>query len=138
MASPKGTVNLVNQLHSITEQWTPLHLLTLNSSHSLKLAKVQGDFIWHSHPDTDEMFYIVSGGPLHMDLATSESKQENDGWKTIDLCVGDVFNVPQGVRHRPHSEAETGILMIERVGTVNTGDEEGRTERTVYVNERSS
>ena len=73
-----------------------------------------------------------------MDMATSASKHEEDGWETVTLELGDVLNVPMGVRHRPRADAETGILMIEKIGTVNTGDEEGRTERTVYVDERAS
>lgn len=136
MSSPHSAINLRRELDTITDQWTPKHVLTLNSSQSLKLAKVQGDFIWHSHPETDEMFYIISGGPLYMDMASSASKQESDGWETVTLLLGDVLNVPMGVRHRPRADVETGILMIEKVGTINTGDEEGKTERTVHVDEK--
>jgi mannose-6-phosphate isomerase-like protein (cupin superfamily) len=127
--------NLLTELNTIDRHWTPKHVLTLNSTESLKLAKIQGDFIWHCHPETDEMFYIVSGGPLLMDVATSTSKHERDGFETVTLSLGDVYNVPQGVRHRPRADAETGILVIEKIGTVNTGDEEKTSDRTVHVDE---
>jgi mannose-6-phosphate isomerase-like protein (cupin superfamily) len=114
MTSINEAVNLQTQLSLISTYWVPQHLFTLDSSHSLKLAKIRGDFIWHSHLNTDEMFYVVAGGPLHMDMATSASKHESGGWKTVTLSQGDVFNVPQGVRHRPRADVETGILMIRK------------------------
>lgn len=77
-----------------------------------------------------------------MDIAIdSNTKHEGQGFETIKINVGDLFSVPQGYRHRPWVERETGILMVEKVGTVNTGDEEGSVEgarRTVVVNEDRS
>lgn len=74
-----------------------------------------------------------------IDIATnSSSKHEKDGFETVRLETGDLFNVPQGYRHRPHAVEETGILMIEKVGTVNTGDETGTEAakaRTFHVQE---
>jgi hypothetical protein len=72
-----------------------------------------------------------------MDIATSPTtKHEDQGFETVQINVGDLFNVPLGYRHRPWVEQETGILMIEKVGTVNTGYEEGSVDgkgRTVVV-----
>jgi mannose-6-phosphate isomerase-like protein (cupin superfamily) len=103
--------------------------MTIDSSHCLKIAKIQGSFIWHSHPDTDEVFYCVSGGPVRLEIctkATSPEQAEQLGVEhMVELKMGDMFKVPRGVQHRPIADAETGILMIERVGTVNTGDREG-------------
>lgn len=133
-------INLARQQSQITKHWTPEHLLTANGSHSFKLATIKGEFIWHAHPDTDEVFYCVSGGPLLIDMATnSTTKHESDGYETVELNPGDLFNVPQGWRHRPHTEQETGILMIEKVGTTNTGDEantQAGKGRTVHVDEQ--
>lgn len=133
-------INLAQEQSQITAHWSPRHILTANDSHSFKLATIQGEFIWHAHPNTDEVFYCVSGGPLLIDIATDPtSKHERDGYETVKLMPGDLFNVPQGYRHRPNTVNETGILMIEKVGTVNTGDETdsevGKT-RTVIVQEQ--
>lgn len=131
--------NLTQTLSTIDSTWKPQHLLTLNGSHSLKLAKIHGDFIWHSHLDTDELFYCVSGGPLSIDIHTSaasaEEAEKAGAEETVQLRVGDVFCVPRRVQHRPRAGVETGILMVEKVGTVNTGDREGD-RRTVRVDER--
>lgn len=74
-----------------------------------------------------------------MEIATNpETKHERDGFDIVDIKVGDIFNVPRGVRHRPIADGETGILMVEKVGTVNTGDEqesEAGKARTVHVEE---
>ena len=104
----------------------------------MKIATIKGDFVWHSHPETDEVFYCVSGGPFRIELASSASSPE-EAEKSgkddeVELKVGDVFCVPRGMQHRPVADVEAGILMIEKVGTVNTGE---RTEsgRTVHVEE---
>lgn len=113
--------------------------MTANGTHSMKVAKIKGDFIWHSHPETDEVFYCVSGGPFRLELATkarSPDEAENTGPDdVVELKVGDVFCVPKAMQHRPVADVETGILMTEKVGTVNTGDREGDA-RTVYVDEK--
>jgi mannose-6-phosphate isomerase-like protein (cupin superfamily) len=123
------TINLIHRVDKITEHWQPEHLMTVDSSHTLKIAKISGTFIWHSHPETDEVFYCVSGGPMRLEIsakATSPEHAEQLGVDhTVELKVGDMFKVPRGVQHRPVADVETGIMMIERVGTVNTGDREG-------------
>ncbi|KAK4950357.1 hypothetical protein LTR10_011338 [Elasticomyces elasticus] len=133
-------INLSERTANVQGFWNPEHLLTLDNSHSLKIANIKDGFIWHSHPNTDEMFYCVSGGPLRMELCTTASSPEEAEKLGLDdvvvLNVGDMFVVPRGMQHRPVAERETGILMIEKVGTVNTGDREGD-ERTVYVEEKA-
>jgi mannose-6-phosphate isomerase-like protein (cupin superfamily) len=134
------SINLAERVSKITSHWTPEHVATLNNSHSLKIATIHGEFIWHSHPETDELFYCVSGGPFRLELATkarSPEEAEKSGCdESVELKVGDVFSVPQGMQHRPIADVSTGILMIEKVGTVNTGDREGD-GRTVYVDEKA-
>lgn len=131
-------INLQDRVESITSTWNPQHICTVNESHSLKVAKIKGEFIWHSHPDTDELFYCVSGGPFRLDLCTKASSPEDADRlgrdHVVELKVGDVFCVPKEMQHRPVTEVETGILIIEKVGTINTGDREGD-ERTVYLKE---
>jgi len=140
---PVQPVNLAGQISVMTKHWNPEHVLTLNGHASLKIAKIQGGFIWHSHPNSDEVFSVVSGGPLVLELdreprrfkSTAEGKDVE--FDKVTLNVGDTFCVPRGMRHRPVAEAETGILMIEEVGTVNTGDEADGAGKdlTVQVNE---
>ena len=131
--------NINSRVNAITGHWQPELLLTLNNSHSLKIAQIEGDFIWHSHPDTDELFYCVSGGPFRIELNTNAKSPEGADKlgrnESVELKVGDVFCVPRGMQHRPMADVETVILMIEKVGTVNTGDREGD-KRTVYVDEK--
>lgn len=133
-------INLKDTVNGIKSRWTPQHILTLNNSHSFKIATIKGDFIWHSHPNTDEFFYCVSGGPFRIELntkATSPKEAERLGGDDIvELKVGDCFYVPRGMQHRPVSDVDSGILIVEAVGTVNTGDREGDDHgRTVYVDE---
>lgn len=130
------SINLNSRVNAITSHWQPEHVMTVDSSHTLKVAKIQGSFIWHSHPETDEVFYCVSGGPMRLEIssqATSPEHAEQLGVdQTVELKVGDLFKVPRGVQHRPVADVETGIMMIEKVGTVNTGDREGH-ERTARL-----
>lgn len=132
-------ISLTDKVNTLAGLWQPLQLLNINKSHSMKVAKIRGDFIWHSHPNTDEVFYCVSGGPFTIELntqaASPEEAEKLGSDEAVRLNVGDVFCVPQGMQHRPIADVETGILMIEKLGTVNTGDREGD-ERTVYVSER--
>lgn len=142
-AHPDQPSNLATTAASLSQTWHPIHVLTLNNTVSFKVARISNDFIWHSHPNTDEVFLVVSGGPLILELdreprrfpargqATSAERTRSDeedpdpegGFDRVELKVGDCFVVPQGMRHRPIApEGETGILMVEGVGTTNTGD----------------
>lgn len=133
-------INLPKRVAAIPQPWHPELLLTLNNSHSLKIATISGSFIWHSHPDTDEVFYCVSGGPFRIELSTQASTPEEAEAlgrdDAVEMRVGDVFCVPRGMQHRPVADVETGILMIEKVGTANTGDQARQGDgRTVVVDE---
>ena len=82
----------------------------MNDCH-LKLTKLQGDFVWHSHPDSDEVF-IVLHGQLRVEFREG----------AITLNQGEMAVVPKGVEHKPIAETECHVLFVERAGTVNTGD----------------
>ena len=109
-------INLREKLQRIGEQWSPRVVAEMND-YQFKLAKLEGDFIWHSHPETDEAF-IVLAGQLRIDF--------RDG--AVTLAPGELYVVPKGVEHKPYAEAEVQLLLIEPRGVVNTGQEGG--ERT--------
>ncbi len=111
MAQPDHVVNLAAAFTRFTEQWSPRIVGQVNDLH-VKLAKLQGEFIWHAHPDTDELFLVVSGS-LTIELRDRDP---------VTLHTGEFYIVPRGVEHLPRAEAECEVLLIEPVGTVNTGD----------------
>jgi len=103
-------INFQEKLSKFSEHWSPKIIAQMNDYH-LKLAKVQGEFVWHDHPDTDEVFLVVKGNlDIHF----------RDGM--ITLNEGEIYVVPKGVEHKPVAEVECHILLIEPTGTVNTGD----------------
>jgi len=108
-----SVVNLQEKLAKITKYWSPGIIARVNDYH-LKLAKVQGEFVWHSHPETDELFLVLDG-QLSIEL--------EDG--PVTLREGELYVVPKGVFHRPVAQEECHILLIEPAGTVNTGDAGG-------------
>ena len=107
------TCHLDDVLASFDEHWEPRRIAVVND-HDVKIAKVQGEFIWHSHPNSDELFMVLDG-ELTIEL--------RDG----DVVLGprDVYVVPKDIEHRPRAAAETVIVMVELRGTVNTGDAGG-------------
>lgn len=110
-------VNLTEKFSLITEQWDPKIIAQLND-YQVKIAKIQGEFVWHSHPETDEVFLVVNGKlTIHL----------RDG--DLHLEPGEMCVIPSGVEHKPAAEEECQILMVEPAGTQNTGDAGG--ERTV-------
>ncbi len=110
-------VNLAEKFSKITEQWDPKIIAQLND-YDLKIAKIQGEFVWHSHPETDELFLVVAG-EMVMHLRDGD----------LPLQAGELCVVPAGVEHKPAADQECQILMLEPAGTRNTGDAGG--ERTV-------
>lgn len=100
-------------LSSFTETWSPRLVASINDHH-VKVAKIDGEFIWHSHPDSEELFYLLSG-KLQMQI---------EGRDAVVMKEGDLFVVPKGVRHRPVAEGAC-IMMVEHRDTTNTGDQEG-------------
>lgn len=108
-------INIPSIVNTITKPWNPLLVANVNSAYDIKVAKISGSFIWHSHPNTDELFYLLNGS---MTIEMEEPHPD------AHLDKGDMFVVPKGVRHRPVSEQGAEIMMLELVGTINTGDEE--------------
>jgi mannose-6-phosphate isomerase-like protein (cupin superfamily) len=109
-------INLHEKFGLFTEQWQPKVIAEMND-YQFKVVKLQGEFIWHDHKDTDETVVVIEG-ELHIDF--------RDG--TVTLRSGEMFVVPKGVEHKPYSEGEVKILLIEPRGVRNTGHEGG--ERT--------
>jgi mannose-6-phosphate isomerase-like protein (cupin superfamily) len=109
-------INLDEKLRMISEQWSPRVVAELND-YQFKLVRIQGDFIWHDHPETDEAFLVLEG-ELRIDF--------RDG--AVTLGRGELFVVPQGVEHKPFAEKEVKLLLIEPRGVLNTGHASG--ERT--------
>ncbi|MGE8367191.1 cupin domain-containing protein [Cupriavidus basilensis] len=110
------SLNFAQKLGLIREQWTPKVIAEMND-YQFKLVRIEGDFIWHSHADTDETF-IVLEGQLRIDFRDGQ----------VRLSAGEMFVVPRGVEHKPFAETEVKLLLIEPRGVVNTGGEGG--ERT--------
>jgi mannose-6-phosphate isomerase-like protein (cupin superfamily) len=111
-----SAINFVEKLALIQEHWQPRVVAEIND-YQVKLVKLEGDFVWHSHPDTDEAF-IVLDGELVIELRDGE----------VRLGAGELYVVPAGVEHKPYAEAECSLMLIEPKGTPNTGDAGG--ERT--------
>ena len=110
-------VNLFEKLGLFSDYWKPRIIGELNGQH-LKLAKLQGEFVWHRHESADELFLVISG-TLAILLRD----------RTIHLEPGELFIVPKGVEHKPVAETEAQVLLLEPAGTLNTGDV--RDHRTV-------
>ncbi len=114
MAHGQGEVlNLGQKLKTFAEQWSPRVAAEFND-HQLKLARLEGEFIWHSHPDADEVFLVLAGE------LTIEFRD-----RVALLAEGELMVVPRGVEHRPSAARECHVALIEPRGTVNTGDAGG-------------
>jgi mannose-6-phosphate isomerase-like protein (cupin superfamily) len=105
-----GAINLAQKLAQFSEHWAPRTIAQLND-YDIMVVKVRGEFVWHSHPDTDD-FFLVLKGQLTMRLRDRE----------VMLGPGELLVVPRGVEHQPYAEQEVHLLLIEPSGTPNTGD----------------
>jgi mannose-6-phosphate isomerase-like protein (cupin superfamily) len=103
-------INLQNKLSKFSGQWSPKIIAQMNDYH-FKLAKVQGEFIWHAHPETDEVFLVLKG---QLEIHLREGN--------VTLTEGEMYVVPRGMEHKPVAENECHVLLVEPMGTVNTGD----------------
>ena len=103
-------IRLAEKLDAFTDHWSPKIVSQFNG-HDVMVVKVKGEFVWHSHPETDD-FFLVLKGRLVIQLRDGEVK----------LGPGDLYVVPKGVEHRPVAEEEAHLLLIEPHGTPNTGD----------------
>jgi mannose-6-phosphate isomerase-like protein (cupin superfamily) len=111
MAAPDVPVDIDAKFASIHDRWAPKIIGEINDFH-LKAAKVEGEFVWHTHEDTDE-FFLVRRGELTIQMR---------GRDDVVIPAGSFFVVPRGVEHRPIAENECEILLLEPKGVVNTGD----------------
>ena len=108
-----GKVSLQEQFARFDDYWSPKIVASVND-YDVKLVKVRGEFVWHQHDDTDEVF-LVTAGQLRIQL------QDHDD---VVLNPGELFVVPRAVRHRPVADEETHLVLLEPHATVNTGDAE--------------
>jgi mannose-6-phosphate isomerase-like protein (cupin superfamily) len=109
-------INLDERFSQFTEQWQPKVIARLND-YELKIVRIQGEFVWHTHEDTDELFLVLDG---------ALTIQLRDG--DVVLNAGEMFVVPKGVEHCPKADGEVRAVLIEPIGVINTGDAGG--ERT--------
>jgi len=107
------SVNLKEKMSKFSDHWSPKIIAQMNDYH-FKLVKFKGDFVWHRHHDTDEVFMVLDG---------KMSIEFRDG--SVELKSGEMFVVPKGMEHKPFAERECKIMLVEPAGTVNTGDAGG-------------
>jgi len=105
-----SSINFAEKYTKFSEHWSPKVIAEMND-YQFKLAKVEGEFIWHDHPDTDEVFIVING-TLEIEF--------RDGRVSIES--GEMFVVPKGVEHKPVAKHECRILVVEPRGVVNTGE----------------
>ena len=106
-------INFQEKFTKFSEHWTPKVIAEMND-YQFKLAKVKGEFVWHNHSHTDEVFIVIEG-ILKIEFAE----------QTIELNAGEMYVVPKGVHHKPYSDEECKILLVEPKGVVNTGQASG-------------
>jgi mannose-6-phosphate isomerase-like protein (cupin superfamily) len=106
-------VNLAEKVSLLERPYSPGIVGYLNE-YKLAVVKTRGEFVWHTHPDTDDFFLVLHG------RLTIQLRDRN-----IDLAAGEMFVVPRGVEHCPKADEEAHVLLIEPAGTVNTGDAGG-------------
>jgi len=111
--SESGVVNIADKLTMFDDLWSPKTVGRINDLH-IKVVKVEGDFVWHTHATTDELFLVVDGR-LEIQMR---------GRDPVTLTAGEFFVVPRGVEHRPVARQRCELVLLEPTGVVNTGDVE--------------
>jgi mannose-6-phosphate isomerase-like protein (cupin superfamily) len=106
-------INLREKLAKFAEHFSPRVVARMND-YEFKLVKLAGDFVWHSHAETDEVFIVIEG-EMRIDL--------RDG--AVELKAGEMFVVPRGVEHKPYAARECSLMLVEPAGTINTGNAGG-------------
>jgi mannose-6-phosphate isomerase-like protein (cupin superfamily) len=112
-AAVKKNVNLAEKLSAFDDHWQPKIVARFNDN-DVFVVKVKGDFVWHKHEETDDFFLVLKG---HLTIQLRD--------RNVELDEGELFVVPRGVEHCPRADEETHLLLIEPVGTPNTGDAGG-------------
>ena len=107
----RKAINFQEKFSLFTEQWQPKVVAEMND-YQFKIVRLEGDFIWHDHKDTDETFIVLEGN-LRIDF--------RDG--VVNLSAGEMYVVPKGVEHKPFADGEVKLLLIEPRGVMNTGQE---------------
>ncbi|QIM15607.1 cupin domain-containing protein [Leucobacter insecticola] len=110
---PNDVVDIQAKFDLFSGHWLPKRIAQLND-YDVKLVKLQGEFVWHSHDDTDELFFVISG-QLTIQLRDRD----------VHLGPGQLYVVPKGVEHCPRADEEVQALLMEPAGVVNTGDAGG-------------
>ncbi|MGE6630892.1 cupin domain-containing protein [Bacillus sp. NPDC077027] len=105
-------INIKQKLAKFQEHWSPKVIAEMND-YQLKLVKIQGEFVWHQHEETDEVFMVIEG---QMVIEFRDGK--------VELQQGEMFVVPKGVEHKPYAKSECQVMLVEPKGVVNTGDKE--------------
>ena len=112
-------INLADKLATFDEHWQPRTVATFNG-HDIMVVKVKGEFVWHHHDDTDDLFLVLQGR-IRIELRD----------RSVELGPGELFVVPRGVEHRPVAIEEAHVMLIEPTGTANTGDAATAEQRRV-------
>jgi len=105
-----NTINLKDKFSKFSEHWHPYIVAELNQNY-VKLAKLEGEFVWHKHDGEDELFVVLEG-TLMMDFRD----------KTVTVNAGEILVVPKGVEHRPWTKGEVKLMLVEPKSTLHTGD----------------
>jgi mannose-6-phosphate isomerase-like protein (cupin superfamily) len=103
-------INIADKFATISEPWAP-KIVGAVDDYEVKIVKLEGDFVWHSHADADELFLVVDG-TLRMDFRD----------RRVPVEAGEMIVVPKGVEHKPFAEHECRVMLLERRGVPNTGD----------------
>ena len=106
---PSQVINFKDKFTKFSAHWSPRVIAEMND-YQFKLVKVDGEFVWHNHPDTDEVFIVIEG-TLNIEF--------RDGFVTLNS--GEMYVIPKGVEHKPFANAECKIMIVEPKGVVNTG-----------------
>ncbi|SRR3990167_217966 len=116
-------INFKDKFAKFGNHWSPRVIAEMND-YQFKLVKVEGEFVWHDHPDTDEVFIVMEGV---LDIEFEDGK--------VTLAAGEMYVVPKGVRHKPVAVQECKILLVEPKGVINTGDakSELKAENDVWI-----
>ena len=108
--------HIPTKLASFSDLWSPKLVAALNGQ-EVKLARLSGPFVWHAHPEADELFYVLEGS-FRMELRDASGSE-----RAVTLSVGDMLVVPRGVEHRPVADAgPCAVMLFEPAGIVNTGN----------------
>lgn len=129
---PIKPISIADKLASFSDQWSPKIIAELNGQH-VRLARIQGEFIWHAHEHEDELFLILKG-ELTMRIREPKAPGQPPIEREVHAREGEVLVIPRGVEHLPIAERECCVMLFEPASTTNTGTAVG--ERTLHTLQR--